>query len=358
MNAFFFYIKERRESLKREQPTLDTKQYVSKMSKEWNKMNDNQRFSYIRLAELDKARYERQKMEYYTKLAQQIDGGSKQEDMSMIEKPIPALFFYQKERRESLKRQQPNLDNKQIVSKMSEEWNNMNDNQRSSYNKLAELDKVRYEREKMEYFTKLAKPVICETYDENNDSVADEESDEDDESDNVSFDEPLKKDINDIILDGTNVINTNTQEKNILNHKSDDKNFLQIKRKPDVELNDNSNDLSNRFNHILERESEEIQILNKKRENSNNYREYIHNDEEIEINIHNNDINRDEIDRQEINPNSIIMMKKSPSIKPFEVSILQKLKDWENCKWTMILSFIVISLLLVLIIPIIIERGA
>jgi len=34
---------------------------------------------------------------------------------------------------------------------MSEEWNNMNDTQRSPYSKLAEQDKSRYEREKKEY---------------------------------------------------------------------------------------------------------------------------------------------------------------------------------------------------------------
>lgn len=45
---------------------------------------------------------------------------------------------------------------------MSEEWNNMNDSQRTSFAKLAEQDKARYEREKKEY-EKNKVPVAAPT---------------------------------------------------------------------------------------------------------------------------------------------------------------------------------------------------
>jgi hypothetical protein len=72
-------------------------------------------------------------------------------DKNAPKRAISAFFFYQKERRESLKKEQPQLDNKQLISKMSEEWNGMNDAARVPYSKLAEADKHRYEREKKEY---------------------------------------------------------------------------------------------------------------------------------------------------------------------------------------------------------------
>ena len=83
-------------------------------------------------------------------------------DKNAPKRAISAFFFYQKERRESLKKEQPSLDNKQIISKMSEEWNNMNDSQRIPYAKLAEQDKARYEREKKEY-EKNKVPVAAPT---------------------------------------------------------------------------------------------------------------------------------------------------------------------------------------------------
>jgi structure-specific recognition protein 1 len=72
-------------------------------------------------------------------------------DKNAPKRAISAFFFYQKERRESLKKEQPQLDNKQLISKMSEEWNGMNDAARVPYVKLAEGDKHRYEKEKKEY---------------------------------------------------------------------------------------------------------------------------------------------------------------------------------------------------------------
>jgi hypothetical protein len=72
-------------------------------------------------------------------------------DKNAPKRAISAFFFYQKERRESLKKEQPQLDNKQLISKMSEEWNGMNDAARVPYAKLAEADKHRYEKEKKEY---------------------------------------------------------------------------------------------------------------------------------------------------------------------------------------------------------------
>jgi hypothetical protein len=72
-------------------------------------------------------------------------------DKNAPKRAISAFFFYQKERREPLKKEQPQLDNKQLISKMSEEWNNMNDVARIPFGKMAEQDKVRYEKQKKEY---------------------------------------------------------------------------------------------------------------------------------------------------------------------------------------------------------------
>lgn len=72
-------------------------------------------------------------------------------DKNAPKRAISAFFFYQKERREPLKKEQPALDNKQLISKMSEEWNNMGDVQRVPFGKMAEGDKVRYEKAKKEY---------------------------------------------------------------------------------------------------------------------------------------------------------------------------------------------------------------
>jgi structure-specific recognition protein 1 len=91
-----------------------------------------------------------QKKEKVTKQKKEKKTKAKK-DKNAPKRAISAFFFYQKERREPLKKEQPALDNKQLISKMSEEWNNMNDTARVPFNKMAEGDKVRYEKAKKEY---------------------------------------------------------------------------------------------------------------------------------------------------------------------------------------------------------------
>ena len=72
-------------------------------------------------------------------------------DKDAPKKGISAFFFYQKTRRESLKKEQPKLENKMIISTMSAEWRKFDDTDKEKYQKMADEDKSRYEKEKKEY---------------------------------------------------------------------------------------------------------------------------------------------------------------------------------------------------------------
>ena len=67
----------------------------------------------------------------------------KPKDKDAPKRGISAFFFYQKNRRAALSKENPKLDNKQIVSTMSQEWKALNEKARVPYNKLAEKDKER-----------------------------------------------------------------------------------------------------------------------------------------------------------------------------------------------------------------------
>jgi hypothetical protein len=72
-------------------------------------------------------------------------------DKNAPKRAISAFFFYQKTRREPLKTEQKELSNKELISKMSEEWKNLSEEQRQPYHRMAEQDKVRYENDKKQY---------------------------------------------------------------------------------------------------------------------------------------------------------------------------------------------------------------
>ena len=75
-------------------------------------------------------------------------------DKDAPKRAISAFFFYNKERREKLKKEQPKLDNKEIIKTMSAEWNKLTDAQKKPYVQKAEADKKRYEAEKKAYDAK------------------------------------------------------------------------------------------------------------------------------------------------------------------------------------------------------------
>ena len=75
-------------------------------------------------------------------------------DKDAPKRAISAFFFYNQERREKLKKEQPNLDNKEIIKTMSAEWNKLSDDQKKPYIQKAEADKKRYEAEKKAYDAK------------------------------------------------------------------------------------------------------------------------------------------------------------------------------------------------------------
>lgn len=76
-------------------------------------------------------------------------------DKDAPKKAISAYFFYIQERREALKKEKPNLDNKEIIKTMGAEWNALSDEKKKPYVAKAEADKKRYDEEKKEYDKKL-----------------------------------------------------------------------------------------------------------------------------------------------------------------------------------------------------------
>lgn len=80
-------------------------------------------------------------------------------DKDAPQRAFSAFFFYNKERRPLLAKEQPSLNNKEIISTMSKEWNALSEEKKKPYNKMAEDDKKRYEDEKAKYEKKKGAKV-------------------------------------------------------------------------------------------------------------------------------------------------------------------------------------------------------
>ena len=67
---------------------------------------------------------------------------------------LSPYLFYTMDRRPDLKKEKPELNNKQIISEMSQEWNKMKEQDKKKYIQKALEDKKRYEKEKALYDAK------------------------------------------------------------------------------------------------------------------------------------------------------------------------------------------------------------
>lgn len=67
-SAYIIFSQERRASLVKEQPSLNNKEVISALSKEWNALSDTKKAPYAKKAEAEKARYKKE-MEAYSKKA-------------------------------------------------------------------------------------------------------------------------------------------------------------------------------------------------------------------------------------------------------------------------------------------------
>lgn len=78
----------------------------------------------------------------------------KLKDPGMPKRACIAYIFYTQDRRNSLIKEKPDLNNKQIISEMSKEWNSLSEKDKEPYVKKAEADKERYKKEMNMYKAK------------------------------------------------------------------------------------------------------------------------------------------------------------------------------------------------------------
>lgn len=60
----------------------------------------------------------------------------------------PPFFFFQKDKRETLQKENPDKNHKQIVALLGEEWRKLSDEQKKPYVEKSSADQKRYEQEK------------------------------------------------------------------------------------------------------------------------------------------------------------------------------------------------------------------
>lgn len=79
----------------------------------------------------------------------------KKKDENAPKRGLTAFLHFVADRRESCKKEHPELSHKEVISKLGEIWNGLADKEKEPYQKKAQIDKDKYKKAKDEYNEKL-----------------------------------------------------------------------------------------------------------------------------------------------------------------------------------------------------------
>jgi len=119
-------------------------------------MNEDSKQKYYSLEKKAKEKYAEEMAEFDKsappKSAPNSKGKKKKEkpDENRPKRAWPPFFFFQKDRREFLQKENPDKNHKQIVALLGEEWRKLSEEQKKPYVEKSSADQKRYEQEKKE----------------------------------------------------------------------------------------------------------------------------------------------------------------------------------------------------------------
>lgn len=117
-------------------------------------MDDAAKHKYVELEKQAKEQYNKEKAEFDKTAAPRTNakGTHKKSrpktDENKPKRAWPPFFFFQQDRRDGLKKENPDKNHKDIVSMLGEEWRNLSAEQKQPYVDKSAVDQKRYEQEK------------------------------------------------------------------------------------------------------------------------------------------------------------------------------------------------------------------
>ena len=147
LTGYMIYSGEIRSKIKEENPDADFQTISVEIGKSWRALSDKQKEVYKKKSEKLKKEYNK-KMESYVP----PEGSNfKKVDKNKPKKALSSYIFFSLDKRKEIVEKNPNINGKEVLSKVGKIWNEMKDSEKAKYVKKAEEDKKRYAREMEEY---------------------------------------------------------------------------------------------------------------------------------------------------------------------------------------------------------------
>jgi hypothetical protein len=152
-SSYIYFCVDKRETIKEANPDMSATNIIKELGRVWREdTSDKDKAEYAKLSLNDKNRYDNEMKEYtpppYVGNVIEKKGKTKRVGPK---RGLTAYIFFCKESRTSLKEKNPELSTKAITTELGRRWRGLSDKDRKPFDKLAAVDKARYEKEKISW---------------------------------------------------------------------------------------------------------------------------------------------------------------------------------------------------------------
>lgn len=151
--AYMFFQMDRTPKLRAANPGMAQTEIFKLVGEEWRNATDKIKEPYVKRAEEDKVRHQAE-MEQWDRahpngVEEESTGRKKKakKDPNAPKRPKSAYLFFTSEKMASIRAQNPDMVQKEIMKRAGEMWKELSEDQKKKFQDMAARDKTRYEKE-------------------------------------------------------------------------------------------------------------------------------------------------------------------------------------------------------------------
>eukprot|EP00659_Diplonema_papillatum_P004888 gene4888-7546_t len=145
LSAYFIFSGEKRVEVKEENPDLKIGEVAKKLGELWGEMSDAEKKPYQKKAEALKAKYQEDLKEYEANKEDDDEDEDEDDepkkkkkktaakDPNAPKKPLTSYFLFLADKRASTKAENPDLNNKELVTELGRMWSALGDDEKQVY---------------------------------------------------------------------------------------------------------------------------------------------------------------------------------------------------------------------------------
>lgn len=159
MTPYAFFVQMCRDEHKRTYPDekVDFELFSMKCAERWKTMTDREKYSFQKMAEEDRKRYEANMSNYSTPPG---GGGKmpkqrKKKDPNAPKRSMSAFFWFSQDERKKVRAENPKYGVGEVAKELGRRWADIDPTLKKKYEGLAEEDRKRYSQAKIDYKASL-----------------------------------------------------------------------------------------------------------------------------------------------------------------------------------------------------------